>query len=145
MKIVIVASIQFTYEIEKITKKLERLGHKVEIPWAAKKILKGDIDYNDFMSIKEKRGDNEFRNKAEEDLIIRYYKLIKKGDAILVLNYDKKGIKNYIGGNALIEMSFAHILSKPIYLINPIPEMIYTDEIKAMKPILINGDLSKIK
>lgn len=145
MKIIIVASIQFTYEIEKVAKKLQQMGHEIEIPWAAKKILKGEIDYDHFMATKEKHGDIEFRNKAEEDLIIRYYKLIKNGDAILVLNYNKKGIKNYIGGNALIEMSFAHVLGKPIYLLNPIPDMIYTDELKAMKPIIINGDLSKIK
>lgn len=33
-------------------------------------------------------------------------------DAILVLNYDKKGIKNYIGGNTLMEMGFAHVHDK---------------------------------
>ena len=42
-------------------------------------------------------------------------------------------------------MAFAHILSKKIFLLNPIPDMIYTDEIKAMQPIIVNNDLNRIK
>jgi predicted RNA-binding protein with PUA domain len=44
----------------------------------------------------------------------------------------------------LIEMAFACALDKKIYLLNPIPEMNYSDEIFAMKPIVLSGDLSKI-
>jgi len=61
------------------------------------------------------------------------------------VNYDKRGIKNYIGGNSFLEMGFAHILQKKIFLLNGIPEIIYSDEIKAMQPTVLNGDLSKIK
>jgi predicted RNA-binding protein with PUA domain len=61
------------------------------------------------------------------------------------VNIDKGGFSNYIGGNAFLEMGFAHILNKKIFLLNEIPEMIYTDEILAMQPIVLNGDLSKIK
>ena len=71
--------------------------------------------------------------------------MIGELNAVLVLNPDKKGIKNYIGGNTLIEMGFAYVLDKKIFLYNPIPEMSYTDEIKAMKPIILNKDLSKIE
>jgi uncharacterized membrane protein (UPF0127 family) len=53
-----------------------------------------------------------------------------KSDAVLVLNYDRKGIKNYIGGNTLMEIGFAHVLNKKIYLMNPIPEIeFYKSEI----------------
>ena len=77
-------------------------------------------------------------------MIKRYYKIIQNSDAVLVLNFDKNGIKNYIGGNTFLEMGFAYVLNKPIYLVNPIPDMIYTDEIKAMQPKILNGDLGKI-
>ena len=73
-----------------------------------------------------------------------HFKEIKKSDAILVLNYDKKGIKNYVGGNVLIEMAFAYILDKKIFMLNPVPEMSYADEIFAMKPVVLNGNLKKI-
>jgi len=74
-----------------------------------------------------------------------YFKIIKKSDAVLVVNIHRKGIKGYIGGNTLIEMAFAHVLDKKIFLLHEIPEVSYKDEIEAMKPIILNGDLSSIK
>ncbi len=62
-----------------------------------------------------------------------------------MINLTKKGIDNYIGGNTFLEMGFAYVLAKKIFLWQDIPEMIYTDEIKAMQPIILNGDLNKIK
>lgn len=41
-------------------------------------------------------------------------------------------------------MGFAYVLKKKIFLLNPIPELSYSDEIKAMKPIVLDGDLKKI-
>src|SRR4030042_4209256 len=141
MKIVICGSIVFSPEMGKTAKKLEALGHEIDLPYYALKILKGEVDHKEFMKEKEKAGDGKFREKAEEDVIKRYFKLIGESDAILVLNLDKNGIKNYIGGNTLIEMGFAHVWDKKIYLWNPIPIMGYTDEIKAMKPVIINKNL----
>jgi predicted RNA-binding protein with PUA domain len=42
-------------------------------------------------------------------------------------------------------MAFAYVLDKKIFLLNPIPKISYSDEIYAMKPIILNGDLTKIK
>lgn len=42
-------------------------------------------------------------------------------------------------------MAFAHVLNKKIFLLNPIPQINYSDEIEAMNPIILNHDLSKIK
>ena len=70
---------------------------------------------------------------------------IKKSDAILVLNYDRKGIKNYIGGNTFLEIGFAHVLDKKIYLLNPIPDInFYKEEIEAIHPEILYGDVGKI-
>ncbi len=66
-------------------------------------------------------------------------------DAILVLNFDKKGIKNYVGGNTLMEIAFAHVNNKKIYLLNPVPDLSYNDEILAMYDVILNGDLTKIE
>ncbi len=67
-------------------------------------------------------------------------------EAILVLNFDRHGIINYIGGNTLIDMSFAHFLNQKIFLWNPIPDIsYYKKEIESFRPIVINGDISKIK
>ena len=143
MKISICASIDFTYEIGKVAKELRGMGHKIDIPLTAQKILDNELTLDDFKKEKSKNGDGAFR-KIQYDVIKRYYKIIQNSDAVLVLNFDKNGIKNYIGGNTFLEMGFAYVLNKPIYLVNPIPDMIYTDEIKAMQPKILNGDLGKI-
>lgn len=69
---------------------------------------------------------------------------IEKSDAILVINYAKKGITNYIGGNTFLEIGLAFWLGKKIYLLNPIPDMDYMTEMYAMQPTVLNGDLTKI-
>lgn len=45
-----------------------------------------------------------------------------------------------------MELAFGHVLDKTVYLMNPIPEGLgYTDEIAAMQPTILNGDLTKIR
>jgi len=78
------------------------------------------------------------------DAIREHWKVIQECDAALVLNYTNYDVVNYVGGNSFLEMGFAHILKKPIYLLNPIPEIPhYEPEIRAMRPIILNGDLSR--
>ncbi|MDD2180984.1 MAG: hypothetical protein PHW32_01295 [Bacilli bacterium] len=70
---------------------------------------------------------------------------MKKVDIVLVLNFDKDGYKNYIGGATFLEMYDAFRLGKKIYLYNDIPEGILEDEIIGFNPIIINGKLEEIK
>jgi len=83
--------------------------------------------------------------KIEYDYMRYHYNEIVGSDAVLVLNFDKNGIKNYIGGNTLMEIGFAYVNNKKIFLLSPIPDMNYKDEIVACQPIVINNDLSLIK
>ncbi len=72
--------------------------------------------------------------------------MMQGADAVLVLNLDRHGIPNYIGGNTLMEIGFAHVLNQKIFLYNPIPEIpYYKSEIEAVKPVIINGDLTLIR
>jgi hypothetical protein len=81
--------------------------------------------------------------KREHDYIRVHYKHILQSDAILIVNAEKNGQKNYIGGNCLMEMSQAYVNHKKIFLLNDIPGGVaYLDEIKAMDPICLRGDLS---
>ncbi len=149
MKIVICGSIDFTLEIREIASALTKRGHEVDIPFTSQRIINGELTLKDFLNEKDKNGDGAFRESAmrkiKDDVIKRYYDKIKKSDVILVLNLKKKGIANYIGGNTFLEMGFAHVLNKKIYLYNNVPDLSYSDEINAMQPIILSGDLSKIK
>jgi hypothetical protein len=59
---------------------------------------------------------------------------------------EKNGIKNYIGGNALIEMGQAYVNDKTIFLFNAIPTDIpYAAEIECMDPVCLYGNLENIK
>ncbi len=136
MKIVICASVAFSKEIVEKKHELEKMGHKVAIPENVAEYAAGER--------KPETWREKSAIKIEGDLIRGYFDEIKSSDAVLILNYEKKAIGNYIGGNSFLEMGFAHVLKKPIFLLNPMPEMPYTDELTAMKPVVINGNLEKI-
>ncbi len=127
----------FTEKMLEAKKQLEESGHKVFVSSFA----------NEYVGKSEKEKENlTLYHKNEKDAIRDFWEKIKKSDAILVLNYDRRGIKNYIGGNTLMEIGFAHVLNKKIFLLNPVPEIpYYKSEIEACRPVLINGDLGKIR
>lgn len=144
-KIVIVGSVELADKLIEIADKLEKNGFETEIPHTVNRIRDGEFTLEEFKKWKkESGGDIAFRKKSKVDYIKRYFNLIRESDAILVANFDKNGIKNYIGGNALMELGFAYVLDKPIFLFNPVPEMQYKDEILDVNPIILNGDLSKL-
>lgn len=130
MKIVICGSMSFAKEILVMRDRLVQAGHNVVVPHDAEV-------YAANPSKLETKWD-----KSVHDLMRRYYKEIGKSDAILVLNMTKNSVANYIGGNTFLEMGFAHVLNKTVYLFNPVPEMAYRDEMMAMQPVVLNGDLS---
>jgi hypothetical protein len=144
MKVTICGSVNFSNEIIEISKKLTELGHETTIPTYTQKIMEGELTLEEFIKEKEEKGDFDLRKRSNEDLIKKYYHRIEVSDAILVVNVDKKKIANYIGGNAFLEIGFAYVQDKKIFLLNPIPDMHYKDEIVAMNPIIINSDLEKI-
>lgn len=145
MKIAICASIQFSKEMIELKKKLIDLGHEAVIPFSTEKIEAGHVSLDEYMKEKEIHGDLRIREEAGRDLIKDHYDKIVASDAVLLANYEKKNTPGYIGGNALLEMGFAHVNDKKIFLLNDIPDMPYTDEIRAMNPIVIHGDLSLIQ
>ncbi len=136
MKIVICGSMTASRKMVEIEKNLQKLGHTIVLPEFTHEYASMDTT--------DKMHTESAKNKVEYDLIRGYFEEIKNCNAILVVNVERKGIRNYIGGNSFLEMGFAHILNKKIYLLNPSPEMIYSDEIKAMDPIVLSGDLTKI-
>jgi hypothetical protein len=138
MKITICGSIKTADKLVEIYEKLEKLGHQPMMHEKMFAIGRGELD-------EVPDGVEHAEVKRKNNYIKWWHDLIVSGGAILVCNFDRKGIKNYIGGNTLMEMGFAHVSGKKIFLLNPIPEDVsYADEIKAMADEVLSGDLSKI-
>jgi len=84
--------------------------------------------------------------KRENNYLKVHYEHILQSDAVLVVNLEKNGIKNYVGGNALIEMGQAYVNNKVIFLLNDIPQDLpYTAEIECMDPVCLHGKLENVK
>jgi len=70
--------------------------------------------------------------------------VIEGTDAVLVLNFEKNGQQNYIGGATFLEMYDAFRLGKKIYMYNDIPDGMLKDEIEGFEPILLHQDLDLV-
>ncbi|MFH1509823.1 MAG: hypothetical protein ABID67_01580 [Candidatus Nealsonbacteria bacterium] len=137
MKIVICGSATASKKMIQMRDSLRDIKHEVIAP--------KHIEEYVLMETSEHIHNESVKNKIDQDLIRDYYNEIKNSDAILVINEMRHNINNYIGGNSFLEIGFAYILNKKIFLLNPIPNIGYKEEIEAMRPIIVNGDLSKIK
>lgn len=154
MKITICGSIAFYTEMEEAQEQLAKLGHEVKIPRLALEVSEkfgGGTKMYFGQFIENHGGIDAFPADHEiwslkERAIKDHYEKIDWADAILVINHEKRGVAGYIGGNTLIEIGVAFYLKKPIYILNQIsPELSYKQEILGMKPIFLNGDLSRVK
>jgi len=133
MKIGIIGSMQYTEKMLEARDALINIGHDAFVT-DLHKALVGKSD--------EEKEKIKLHQKYNMDAIREFWRAMQGADAVLVLNYDKNGVKNYIGGNTLMEIGFAHVLNQKIFLLNPIPEIpYYKTEIEAVKPIIINGNL----
>jgi hypothetical protein len=136
MKIFIVCSKHFYHKVPKIRDYLESKHHKITLPNSFDEPLKEE---------RMKSLSKEEHIKFKQEMMRLHEPKIKKIDAILVLNLEKKGISNYIGGATFMEIVKAWELNKKIFFWNPIPNCSFTDELTAINPNIIYGDLSKIK
>jgi hypothetical protein len=135
MRIFLICSKSFYSRIPELQKELEAADHVVTLP----------NSYEDPAAEERHRGNGPEKHAAwKAEMIKHSTKVISNTDAVLVLNFEKKGIQNYIGGATFLEMYDAFRLGKKIYLFNDPPEGVLQDEILGFNPILIRGDLSKI-
>lgn len=142
MRIGLMHSLDFGREAIEIKNRLEQIGHIVSQCYSVTKMEEGKFSVED---VKRLKNSGEFSNYTiSKDLIRWNWDRMKNDDAILVINITKNGVENYIGGNTFLEVGFAHVLKKKIFLWNEIPNMPYTDELKAMQPIIINQNLALI-
>lgn len=123
--------------MRQVQQQLENLGHKALVPKS--------LDFIEQKGFKKPETVKE-RLVAEKkyNFISEHFKKIETSDAILVVNPDKHGVKNYIGGNTFLEMGVAFYLQKKIFILYDMPQMDYTLELAAMHPVMLHGDVTRI-
>ena len=144
MRIVLCGSLNFSAEMKKIKEKVVAKGHEVLLPASI-------IDYslNNSNDADKLKTDRKKYLEIKPEYVRTHFDKIVNSDAILVVNEEKHGIKNYIGGATFAEIMIAFHYNKKIFFMNPIPKdervKIIFDELEAIKPIILNGNLDLIK
>jgi hypothetical protein len=141
--ITICSSVSFYKQVIAVQAQLQALGYEVLIPATANKMR----DSGDFEVSHYKTWFGNADNYHKKTTLMRgHFDEVVKADAVLVLNYEKHGASNYIGGNVLMEMALAFHSKIPIYLLNEIPEeSSFLEEIIGLGAIPLYGDLSALK
>ena len=121
---------KFDTEMQAAKEQLEALGYEVEKP----NVVEGHV-YEDNLDTNA---------KLKRGFIDEHFRKIDDSDAVLIVNLDKNGAINYVGGNTLIEIAYAYAQGLEVFLLNPIPEVSYADEIRGMHPIILNGEVVRI-
>ena len=129
MLITIHASLDFKNEMIDTKNYLESKGLDIILP-----------ELKRYQHIRDELGDEKRFTKIKKRLTKQNMINVEKCDCLLILNYSHRGYDNYIGGNSFLEMVLAFYLHKPIYLLNNIPQnMLYTEEINALEPIIVKS------
>jgi hypothetical protein len=136
MRIGIISSMHHTERMFEVRDELIKLGHDAFVTTLAAAFIGKTDEEKEIIKI---------RQKNTCDAIREFWRLMQGADAVLALNLERKGIANYIGGNTLMEIGFAHVLGQKIFLYNDIPDIpFYKSELEAVRPVIIHGDLTKI-
>ena len=133
MKILLICSKAFYDKLDYFKTSLASMGHEIHLP-----------NCHDCPETESKYRGTKDHSAWKASMIKKSEQVISNMDAVLVLNYDKNGYKNYIGGATFLEIYDAFRLNKKIYFVNDLPEGMLKDELIGFSPIVINEDLTKI-
>jgi len=134
MKIMLVCSAKFSEREDEFAGQLRELGHEVTFT----------AGYDDPQLDGESFPDYAARMMRKS--IAR----MPNTDAVLCLNFAQKGQDGHIGGATFLELGYAFEHGKKIFVLNDLPAdppvgMTPLDELEMFEPVVLNGDLGKIK
>ena len=135
MKIFICTSKHNYGHVSDIKKALEDMGHIITVPNSYDEPMK---------ELEIKKLGTEEHSKWKGEMLRLQKEKVLANDCVLVLNFEKNGQPNYIGGATFLEIFQAFDSGRKVYLYNPIPESNLKDELIGMGVQVINGDLNKI-
>ncbi|QHN42335.1 DUF84 family protein [Candidatus Mycosynbacter amalyticus] len=129
MKLTLCGSMSSRELMQATKSDLEQRGYQVDNPDFAEDSLHVALEQD----VDKKRG-----------FIDQHFAKIDTSDAILVVNGEKNGVANYIGGNTLMEMTYAYAHGLEVFVLGDVPDVSFRDEIRGLQPILLRGELDAL-
>lgn len=130
--ITICGSMAFSDQMRQLGHQLERMGFIVLSPLEEEEEAHYEI-------LTEQA-----QTKVKRQFIDKHLDKIKPSDAVLIANFEKRGIPGYIGANTLIEIAFAYAFEKRIFVLNPVGEQGCKVEVLGMQSLNLAGDLRNL-
>ncbi|MBW2972171.1 hypothetical protein KY359_04005 [Candidatus Woesearchaeota archaeon] len=145
MKITICNSVHFWERAMAAQQKLKALGHDALTHPMELELDGRMVPVIEYYKLRKATWNDNIEDLKEWAMREHFNKIIGS-DAILVLNPDKDGKRNYVGGNTFLEVGLAFALNKKIFFENPVSEeLAYAEELKGMRPKIVGDDYSKIR
>lgn len=136
MKIAVDGNLGLAKTILEVKDKLEELGHDIYIPQG----IRSSLDVSNIPGQEQVvQSQDSTRNSAQS-----FWQEMQETEAFLVINDNGSNQYAFIGASILMEIGFASVLNQKIYFLYPVGNDPYKANIEAVKPIVLNGDLSKL-
>lgn len=137
--VTICTSSSFYKQAVELQEELQKKGFNVIVPVMAERMKKDNnferTSYQPWLT-------DPTKYDVKAGLMHGHFDKVLKADAILVINHEKHGVPNYIGGNVLMEMGLAFHLGIPIVILNDVPEeSSFKEEIYGMLPVVLGGKI----
>ncbi len=140
-KILICSKIENYTESKKVMLLLQDYGYDCNLPFFE--------EYNLLESSKSRYSDakNTSLLKLRKDSFDIEYNFIQSSDSILILNYDWNNILGYIGYNMYMDIGFAYILGKKIFVLNDLSsnQQNIKRDFTRLGVIYLKGELERIR
>jgi len=131
-EVALCGSMKFIEQMKRLATDLQVLDISSYFPKEEEKeLIRGD------------RGDEGYANE-KGDYIHTHLVKIRHCEKVLVANFDKNGVRGYVGPNSLIELAFGYALDKKLYLLYPPGEQSCSSEILGLKPTILEGNLERL-
>lgn len=129
--LVVCGSMQFYAQMKELKARLENIGIQIIIPANEDEVIQ-TLEGDDLDKFKRQVSNAYLRKIRDKHTL-----------ALLIVNEEKRGIKNYIGANTLVEIGMAFSWGKKVFILNDFYEPL-RDELRAWECEALKGDLTNL-